>query len=237
VIPWVTVDEARAPDGTVLTLARHGGDWEVRWNGLILMASREHGSEDDLARLAFEKSPHAEAVLIGGLGLGFSLRAALDLLGPRGRVVVAEQSPAVVQWNRVHVGALAGHPLADPRVSVSLGDVRARIAEARAAWDLVLLDVDNGPASLIHRANAGLYDADGIAACRRALRPGGTLAVWAAAPDERYLRRLQRGGFSASAVKVPPRRGAGGRKHVVFLAVRAGDAVGRRPPDRPAGRR
>jgi spermidine synthase len=221
VIPWVTVDEVRTGDGTVLTLARHGGDWEVRADGFILMASREHGSEDDLARLAFAKAPHAQTVLIGGLGLGFYLRATLDLLGPRGRVVVAEQSAAVVAWNRAHVGGLAGHPLDDPRVTVGVGDVRARIAESRAAWDLILLDVDNGPAALIHRANAGLYDADGIAAGRRALRDGGALAVWAAAPDERYLRRLQRGGFSASAVRVPPRKGAGGRKHVVFVAAKA----------------
>ncbi|MFN8092279.1 MAG: hypothetical protein U0599_08690 [Vicinamibacteria bacterium] len=236
-IPWVTVDEARAADGTVLTLARHGGDWEVRWDGFILMASREHGSEDDLARLAFEKAPHAETVLVGGLGLGFSLRATLDLLGPRGKAVVAEQSPAVVEWNRTHVGGLAGHPLDDPRVTVSPGDVRARIAGSRGEWDIILLDVDNGPGSLIHAANAGLYDADGITACRRALRDGGVLAVWAAAPDERYLRRLVRGGFSASAARVPPRKGAGGRKHVVFLAVRSGRPDDRRPAKDPEGRR
>lgn len=236
-LPWVTVDEARAGDGTVLTLARHGNDWEVRADGFILMASREHGSEDDLARLAFEKAPHAETALLGGLGLGFSLRATLDLIGPRGRAVVAEQSPAVVAWNRAHVGGLAGHPLDDPRVTVSVGDVRAPIAESRAAWDLILLDVDNGPAALIHPANAGLYDADGIAACRRALKDGGVLAVWAAAPDERYLRRLVRGGFSASAVRVAPRKGAGGRKHVVFLAAKAGATAAHRRPAGPAGRR
>jgi spermidine synthase len=219
-LPWLTVDETRTADGTVLTLARRGTEWEVCADGFVLMSSRAHGSEDDLARLAFAKVRHARTVLIGGLGLGFSLRATLDLLDPRGRVVVAEQSPSVVEWNRAHVGGLAGRPLEDPRVTVRVGDVRARIAEARGAYDLILLDVDNGPAALIHGANAGLYDATGTARCHVALRERGALAVWAAGPDDRYLRRLQRSGFDATAVRVAPRPGAGGRKHVVFVAVK-----------------
>jgi spermidine synthase len=227
VLPWITVDETRAADGTVLRLARRGTEWEVCADGLVLMSSRAHGSEDDLARLAFAKVPQARTVLIGGLGLGFSLRAALDLLGPRGKVVVAEQSSSVVDWNRAHVGDLAGRPLDDPRVSVRVGGVQGRIAEARAAYDLILLDVDNGPAELIHDANAGLYDATGIVACHVALKEDGALAVWAVGPDEGYLRRLQRSGFDASAVRVAPRPGAGGRKHVVFVAVKAA-ARGRR---------
>ena len=220
-LPWITVDEARTADGTVLKLARRGTEWEVCVDGFVLMSSRAHGSEDDLARLAFAKVPHARTLLIGGLGLGFSLRASLDLLGPRGKVVVAEQSPSVVDWNRVHVSGLAGRPLEDPRVTVRVGDVRERILEARAVYDLILLDVDNGPAALIHQANAGLYDATGIVACHVALKAGGALAVWAAGPDDNYLRRLQRSGFDASAVRVAPRPGAGGRKHVVFVAVKA----------------
>jgi spermidine synthase len=227
-LPWITVDETRTADGTVLRLARRGTEWEVLFDGSVLMSSRAHGSEDELARLAFAKVPHARTVLIGGLGLGFSLRATLDLLGPRGRVVVAEQSASVVEWNRVHVGGLAGRPLEDPRVSVRVGDVAKRIAEARGAYDLILLDVDNGPDALIHDANAGLYDATGIVACHVALKEGGALAVWAAGPDERYLRRLQRSGFDASAVRVAPRPGAGGRKHVVFVAAKAVNRDARR---------
>jgi spermidine synthase len=226
-LPWITLDEARAVDGTLLTLARRGTEWEVRADGFVLMSSRTHGSEEDLARLAFAKVKHARTVLIGGLGLGFSLRATLDLLGPRGKVVVAEQSPSVVEWNRTHVGGLAGRPLEDPRVTVRVGDVRERIGEARAAYDLILLDVDNGPAALIHDANAALYDATGIVGCHAALREAGALAVWATGPDERYLRRLQRSGFDASAVRVAPRPGAGGRKHVVFVAVKAVTRGGR----------
>jgi spermidine synthase len=226
-LPWITLDEARTDDGTVLTLARRGTEWEVRADGSVLMSSRTHGSEEELARLAFAKVKHARTVLIGGLGLGFSLRATLDLLGPRGKVVLAEQSSSVVDWNRAHVGDLAGRPLEDPRVSVRVGDVRERIREARAVYDLILLDVDNGPAALIHDANAGLYDAPGIAACHVALNDAGALAVWATGPDDRYLRRLQRSGFDASAVRVAPRPGAGGRKHVVFVAVKAVTRGGR----------
>lgn len=232
VLPWIHVDEARAADGTVLTLARRGAEWEVRADGFILMSSREHGSEDDLAALAFARVSRARSVLIGGLGLGFSLRATLDLLDPGGTVVVAEQSAAVVDWNRRQLGTLAGRPLEDPRVVVRLGDVRERIEEARAGYDLVLLDVDNGPSALIHQANAGLYDLRGIAACHRALREGGALGVWAAGPDQGYLRRLRRGGFDASAVRVARRKGAGGRKHVVFVAARRSAP---RPQRRPPG--
>src|SRR5512143_1890297 len=113
-LPWITVDETRAADGTLLTLARRGDEWEVCADGFTLMSSRSHGSEDALARLAFAKVPHAKTVLVGGLGLGFSLRATLHLLGPQGKVVLAEQSPSVVEWNRCHVGDLAGRPLEDP---------------------------------------------------------------------------------------------------------------------------
>jgi spermidine synthase len=220
-LPWIKVDETRTADGTVLRLARRGTEWEVLFDGSVLMSSRTHGSEDELARLAFAKVKHARKVLIGGLGLGFSLRATLDLLGPQGRVVVAEQSPSVVDWNRTHVADLAGRPLEDPRVTVRVGDVGKCIVEARGLYDLILLDVDNGPAALIHDANAGLYDASGIVACHVALKEAGALAVWATGPDDRYLRRLQRSGFDASAVRVAPRPGAGGRKHVVFVAVKA----------------
>lgn len=226
-LPWITVDETRTADGTVLTLARRGTEWEVCTDGRVLMSSRAHGSEDALARLAFARVPRARTVLVGGLGLGFSLRATLDLLGPRGKVLVAEQSPSVVDWNRDYVGGLAGRPLEDPRVTVRLGGVQARISEARGAYDLILLDVDNGPAALLHEANAGLYDANGVVACRVALKEGGALAVWAAGPDEGYLRRLQRSGFDASSVRVAPRPGAGGRKHVVFVAVKAAARGGR----------
>jgi spermidine synthase len=235
-LPWITVDETRADDGTVLTLARRGDEWEVCADGFVLMSSRMHGSEDELARLAFAKASHARTVLVGGLGLGFSLRATLNLLCPLGRVLVAEQSAAVVEWNRTHVANLAGRPIEDRRVTVRVGDVRVCIAEARAAYDLMLLDVDNGPGALIHEANAGLYDATGIVACHTALKEGGALAVWATGSDEGYVRRLQRSGFEAAAFPVRPRPHVGGRKHVVFVAVK-GPAVSGRRAGRPLPRR
>src|SRR5256885_1410643 len=144
-LPWITVDATTSPDGTALALLRRGTEWEVQANGLVLMSSRMHGSETALARIAFEKQPGTRRILVGGLGLGFTLRAALDLLPADGRVVVGELSDALVGWNRNHVGDLAGRPLEDARVELRLGDVCARIKEATAAYDAILLDVDNGP--------------------------------------------------------------------------------------------
>ena len=219
-LPWITVDEARTADGTVLTLARRGTEWEVCFDGSVLMSSRAHGSEEDLARLAFAKVPQVRTVLIGGLGLGFSLRATLDLLGPRGKVVVAEQSSSVVEWNRAHVGGLAGRPLEDPRVTVRVGDVRARIGEARAAWDLILLDVDNGPGGLACKANDRLYSMAGLKAAHAALRPAGVLAIWSAASDRAFSKRLRRAGFELEEVCSHARAAGRGGRRTIWLAVR-----------------
>lgn len=219
-LPWNIVEAAKAPDGTDLLLARRGTEWEVRAGGHTLMSNRTHGSEMALARLAFEKVPDAKRVLLGGLGLGFSLRATLDLLPPDGRIVLAELSPALLRWNRERVGELAGHPLQDARVQVSVGDVCERIAEAAGRYDAILLDVDNGPLALVHETNDRLYGDAGIRRCLRSLRGGGVLTVWSAGRDERYLRRLRRAGFDATAESVPARPG-GGKRHVVFVAVKA----------------
>jgi len=217
-LPWVVVDRTLLPDGTPLVLTRRGDEWEVSAGGYTLMSSRMHGSEEALAHLAFERAPHARSVLIGGLGLGYTLRAALDRLPAAGRVTVAELSPSVVEWNRTHVASLAGHPLDDARVRVQVGDVRGAIRRASAQWDLILLDIDNGPSAMAQGSNAALYGAAGIRSCRNALRAGGVLAVWSTGPDERYLRRLSQGGFDATAPRVLA-RGVGRRKHVVFVAV------------------
>ncbi len=216
-LPWITVDSTKTPDGTDLVLARRGTEWEVTAGRLTLMSNRKHGSERELARLAFEKAPAACSVLLGGLGLGFSLRAALDLLPSDGRIVLAELLPEIVRWNREHVGELAGHPLCDPRVQVSMGDVYERIAEAPDRYDAILLDVDNGPVALVQESNDRLYGEAGIRKCLRALRQGGVLTVWSAGPDEGYLRRLRRAGFDASAKSVLARPG-GAKRHVVFVA-------------------
>lgn len=215
-IPWNIIDTVVAADGTKLVLARRGTEWEVSADRATLMSSRAHGSEEALAQRTFERVPGATRVLIGGLGLGYSLRATLDLLPPHGRATVAELSPSVVGWNRSHVAHLAGSPLDDPRADVFAGDVRQAIAKT-GPYDAILLDVDNGPEALVHDTNAGLYSANGIAACFAALSAGGALAVWSLDADENYLRRLRKAGFDATCVWVRAR--AGGRKrHALFLA-------------------
>jgi len=229
--PWETIERALAPDGTELVLARRDDEWVVRYGGKVLMSSRQHGSEDALAALALKRARHRRAVLVGGLGLGFTVRAALDRLPVDAKVVVAELTPALLDWNRRHVGKLAGRPLDDPRTHVHIGDAVQRIKEARGAYDAILLDIDNGPGSMVHEANDRLYGPAGIAACREALRQGGVLAVWSAHHDDRYLQRLQRAGFDAEATIVPSRGAAGGLKHVIFVGVKR-DEPGRGGPHR-----
>jgi spermidine synthase len=229
---WETIDRARAPDGAELVLARRGDEWVVRAAGRILMSSRVHGSEEALASLALARVPRPRTILVGGLGLGFTLRAALDRLPADARAVVAELSPALVAWNRGPLAELAGRPLEDPRVRLQQADVRARIAEANGAFDAILLDVDNGPSALAHPANDALYGDRGVRACRDALRQGGVLAVWSAGPDEEYRARLERAGFTVDEEQVPARgAGGGGVRHLVFVAVR-----GAQQPARPAAR-
>ena len=231
--PWETIEKALAPDGTEMVLARRDDEWVVRYGGKVLMSSRQHGSEDALATLALPRAAHRRAVLVGGLGLGFTARAVLDRIPVDSKVVVAELTPALLDWNRRLVGKLAGRPLDDPRCHVHIGDCVTRIQEAKGAYDAILLDIDNGPSSMVHESNHRLYGPSGIGACRAALREGGVLAVWSAHHDERYLERLQRGGFEAEAKIVPARGEAGGLKHVIFLAVKR-DAL-RRGPARGAG--
>jgi spermidine synthase len=190
----------------------------IRVGGRELMSSRAHGSEEELAELACR--PHAQAaaprVLVGGLGLGYTLRATLDIL-PRGaRVVVAEIVSAVVEWNRGPLAPLAGRPLDDARVSVEGCDV-AHLLRRGPRWDAILLDVDNGPIALTRMANHVLYTQVGLGVAKAALRPGGTLAVWSAAPDRAFVTRLRKAGFTAEAVDVPARGVAGGPMHTIFV--------------------
>jgi len=201
---WEVVDNAATVDGDDLTLSRLHDEWQVHTGPELLMSSAEHHSEEALAMLAIEKAGAAKRVLIGGLGMGFTLRAALEQLPSTSEVVLAETSTALVRWNRTFLAYLAGKPLEDPRVRLQLGDVGDRIADADADYDVILLDVDNGPNALVHTSNERLYGLEGSRAALRALRPGGVLAVWARWPDDGYVERLREGGFDAEAILIPP---------------------------------
>jgi spermidine synthase len=192
--PTVQLAAARTPDGRSVTLSCHDGDYTIAVDGLVLMNSRMHASELELARLgcAHARNRATAQVLIGGLGMGYTLRQALDSLRPDARVLVAELLPEVVDWNRDRIGALAGHPLQDPRVEVRATGVAGVIAGAEAVFDAILLDVDNGPDALCDAHNAGLYSAQGIRAVLRALRPDGCLAVWSATTDSAFEASLRR---------------------------------------------
>jgi spermidine synthase len=219
VVPWEILGRERAPGGGELVLARRGTEYSIRVDGRELMSSRLHTSEEELARLAcsYIRGEERPRVLVGGLGLGYTLRAALDALPAEASATVAEIVPAVIAWNQGPLAPLAGHPLADPRVDVDPRDVAIVLAAGEARFDAILLDVDNGPESLTRAANADLYGARGLARARRALRPGGVLAVWSAARHSGFADRLVHAGFVVERREVPPRPGAGGRKHTIFL--------------------
>jgi spermidine synthase len=200
---WEVVDNAETLNGHDLVLSRLGEEWQVHTGPSLLMSSEEHHSEDALATLAIARAGTVERMLVGGLGMGFTLRAALKALPSTSQVVIAETSSALVRWNRTYLAHLADRPLDDPRVQLKLGDVVDRIADASASYDVILLDVDNGPDALVHSTNDRLYGPEGSRAALGALRPGGVLAVWSRHPDEGYLQLLQEVGFEAESVTIP----------------------------------
>lgn len=224
-IPWELLDRAPVPgDGGELTLHRRGAEYSIRADGEELMNSRLHGSEEELAEHACDRiaGRRGARVLVGGLGMGFTAAAALACLGPEARVTVAELVPAVVAWNRGPLAHLAGFPLGDPRVAVHQGDVGRLLRGARAAYDAVLLDVDNGPEGFTRPGNDRIYSPRGLAAARSALRPGGVLAVWSASPDRAFSQRLLRARFRVEEVTVSARRGGKGPRHTLWLAEVSG---------------
>lgn len=186
------------------------------------MSSRAHGSEVRLAELgvAALSAVGSPRVLIGGLGCGYTLGAALSALSARADVRVSELSPAVVAWNRGVLGTLAGHPLNDPRVTVSEVDVIDELERSQRAFDLILLDVDNGPQALTQARNAWLYQRAGLARLWHALRPCGVLGVWSAGPDAAFASRLGAHGFEVGEHRVHARDARGGKRHTVWVAVR-----------------
>ncbi len=222
-IPRILLGTALIPDTrTELQLFQSGDLFSIMIPGRgDLMNSRVHGSEKALAHLACERlgDRAKPRLLIGGLGMGFTLAAALNTLGPEADVVVAELVPEVVTWNRTLIGAPAGHPLADPRSSVYVGDVAALIRREPRGFDAILMDVDNGPEALVRRENNWLYSAAGLRATRDALRPRGVLAVWSAGPDRGFSIRLRRAGFDVREHVVRPHRPGKGPRHYVWVGA------------------
>lgn len=218
--PWVTLGTATAPDGAVLTLVKRGDEFVVRASGGVLMSSRQFGSEEALAHAACEAIANRAnpSLLIGGLGLGFTLRAALDALPQTAKVTVAELVPGLVDWNRGPLAPLAGAPLEDERVELVVADVRKVMEQRAGAFDAIVLDVDNGPHALTTPANAPLYYERGLAAARRGLKPGGVFVVWSAAEDPAFVRRLEGAGFRVTVERPPVRRAKQGARHVLFVA-------------------
>ena len=222
-IPWEFIDSAVVP-GTAgeLRLFRRGEEFSIRTTGVELMNSRVHGSEEALAELACERIAHQRRpqILIGGLGMGYTLAAALKRLGPESRIVVAELVPKVVEWNRGPLVELNGNALEDKRVTVFEGDVALILKEEHQSYDAILLDVDNGPAGLTRKGNDWLYSKGGLDESFEALRPEGILAVWSAGYDHGFAMRLRHAGFEVDEVNVRSRGNKKGRRHTIWLAAR-----------------
>jgi spermidine synthase len=202
--PHIKLATAKTPDGGVMELYFHDRDFSIKINGLELMNSRQHESEQELARLGCahlygQKSP---VVLIGGLGMGYTLRQALDMLAPEARVIVSELLPAVVDWNREYLHELNSQPLEDKRTEIITGDILQLISQSSSRFDAILLDVDNGPNAMTDSGNQQLYTPAGILACRRALSSNGTLAIWSTVSSKVFEKLLMNCGFQVRRYKV-----------------------------------
>ena len=214
--PWITVGEALSPDGTRLELVEHDGEYIIRADDLPLMSTRMHFSEVELARLVCNKLRSGAKVMIGGLGLGYTLRSALDLLPKDGTAVQVELVPDVVEWNKGPLAPFADHPLDDKRSELVQGDVSKVLREARNEYDSIMLDVDNGPTALVNERNSWLYTDTGLQAIRSALKNGGRVAIWSAADEPRFVSRMKRNGFRAEKHQIQAHKGKGGIRHVIF---------------------
>lgn len=219
--PTVKIATTRTPDGGEMELFQHDRDFTIKINDQDLMSSRQHESELELARLgcAHLVGSKAPSVLIGGLGLGYTLRQVLDMLNPHAKVVVSELLSTVVEWNREFLGELNGQPLEDKRVDLKTGDIVGLILRSKNRFDAILLDVDNGPTAMTSSENSRLYSYEGIMACRHALRKQGCLAVWSAEPSKKFERLLVGGcGLHVRRFRVPAYKGSKSQSRFVWVA-------------------
>ncbi len=221
-LPWIQLDSAKIPgDGGELRLKQRGREFSIMLGSNELMNSRLSGSEEALATLSQQKIANRPDpnVLIGGLGMGFTLRAALSLLPVTATVTVAELVPAVITWARREMAEVFEGCLDDPRTHIHQGDVAELIRSTKSGFDAILLDVDNGPDGLTRESNDALYSSAGLRSAHRALRPGGVLSVWSSGPDERFTRRLKEAGYDAEVIHTRA-NGKRGAKHVIWVATR-----------------
>ncbi len=218
--PWETLGDATTPDGTRITLRRRGHEFMLLADGRSLMPSTVTGSEEALATIGCRQlvARQGARVLIGGLGMGFTVRAALDVLPADASVVVAELVPDVLSWNQQWLGHLARHPLQDSRVHVAIGDALQVLREDTEGFDAILLDVDNGPAEFAAEGNQALYGRAGLYSIRQGLRPGGVVAVWSAWEDRAFARRLESLGFKVTRDRVRS-HGRRGARHFIYRAI------------------
>ena len=218
--PTVKIASTQTPDKGKMELYQHGRDFSIKINGCDLMLSRQHESELELSRLGcahLTGRPKAR-ILIGGMGMGHTLRQALDMVGPDAQVTVVELVDAVVEWNREFLGELNGHPLKDRRTVVEKGDVMDIILRSKNRFDAILLDVDNGPEAMTDSGNQRLYERQGIYACGQALRDPGCLGIWSAEPSKKFERVLMSAGFHARRFRARAYKGAKSRSRVIWVA-------------------
>jgi spermidine synthase len=218
--PKVRIATTRTPDGGEMVLYQHDRDFSIMINGQDLMHSRQHESELALARLgcAHLAGRKAPSILVGGLGMGYTLRQALDMVSPHAQVVVGELLGAVVEWNREFFGELNSRPLEDERVDLKTGDIVELISRSKDRFDAILLDIDNGPSAITDSSNRRLYGREGIQACHRALREQGCLAVWSAEPSKKFEQLLMSCGFHVRRFRVPAYKGSKSQSRFVWVA-------------------
>jgi spermidine synthase len=221
-IPWLLLDTAQIPGGTdELRLMQRGTEFSIMLGHSELMNSRRSGSEESLATLTCRRIREREKpqILIGGLGMGFTLRAALAALGSGAHIVVSELVPAVVSWAHGPMAVVFGASLTDPRIDLRTGDVGQLIRSGPEVFDAIMLDVDNGPDGISRKANDALYSVEGLNAARGRLHPGGILAVWSSRPDEDFSRRLRKVGFNVETMQVGANGARGGARHIIWIAT------------------
>lgn len=238
-LPWIELDRAKVPGGGEFVLRQRGTEFTIFAGTIGLMGSRMSGSEEALATLATERIGHRpkQRWLIGGLGMGFTLRAALKVVPPDAELVVVELVPGVIKWAKGQLAEIHGDSLNDPRVRLREGDVGAAMTSDAQKFDAILLDVDNGPEGLSRPGNDRLYSHGGIASAKAALRPGGVVAVWSVAPDAGFTKRLQQSGMVVEELKVRAGTTGRGARHIIWMATNAPQRAAQPRPKLGAPRR